>query len=139
MVTRLGVAHQKFDLINKAVYRRFNLWSQKGILNLLLNELSKDADLDWVFGGGSIVQAHQHSTGAATSDTECIGKSRGGNTTKIHLVVDSGGLPVYFELSEGQRHDITHAESLVDHLKEVNMFIADKGYDSAALRQYVTD
>ena len=122
-----------------SVYRRFNLWSQKGILNLLFNELSKDADLDWVFVDGSIVQAHQHSTGAATSDTECIGKSRGGNTTKIHLVVDSGGLPVYFELSEGQRHDITHAESLVDHLKEVNMFIADKGYDSAALRQYVTD
>ena len=101
MVTRLGVAHQKFDLINKA---------------------------------------HQHSTGAATSDTECIGKSRGGNTTKIHLVVDSGGLPVYFEISEGQRHDITHAESLVDHLKEVNMFIADKGGDTViAKRNYGQD
>ena len=38
-----------------SVYRRFNLWSQKGILNLLFNELSKDADLDWVFVDGSIV------------------------------------------------------------------------------------
>ncbi|ENM5768549.1 IS5 family transposase, partial [Vibrio mimicus] len=64
-------------------------------------------------------------------------KSRGGNSTKIHLVVDSGGLPIYFELSEGQRNDIARAESLVDHLKEVNVFIADKGYDSEALRTYV--
>lgn len=120
-----------------AVYRRFNLWSKKGILNQLFRHLSKDADFDWVFADGSIVRAHQHSTGAATQDNECIGKSRGGNSTKIHLVVDSGGLPIYFELSEGQRHDITHAESLVDHLKEVNVFIADKGYDSAPLRDYV--
>ena len=120
-----------------AVYRRFNLWSKKGLLDILFNELSKDADYDWVFANGSIVKAHQHSAGAATEDSECIGKSRGGNSTKIHLVVDSGGLPIYFELSEGQRNDIARAKSLVDHLKEVNIFIADKGYDSDALRAYV--
>ena len=120
-----------------AVYRRFNLWSKKGVLNILFSELARSPDFEWVFADGSIVRAHQHSTGAATSDSECIGKSRGGNTTKIHLVVDGGGLPIYFELSEGQRHDIAHAENLVDHLKEVNIFIADKGYDSEALRKYV--
>ncbi|WP_172567254.1 MULTISPECIES: IS5 family transposase [Vibrio] len=119
------------------VYRRFNLWSKKGLLDILFKELSKLSDYDWVFADGSIVKAHQHSTGAATPDNECIGKSRGGNSTKIHLVVDSGGLPIYFELSEGQRNDIARAESLVDSLKEVNVFIADKGYDSEALRAYV--
>ncbi|ENM5767399.1 IS5 family transposase [Vibrio mimicus] len=119
------------------VYRRFNLWSKKGLLDILFNELSKLSDYEWVFADDSIVKAHQHSAGAATPDCECIGKSRGGNSTKIHLVVDSGGLPIYFELSEGQRNDIARAESLVDHLKEVNVFIADKGYDSEALRTYV--
>lgn len=119
------------------VYRRFNLWSKKGLLDILFKELSKLSDYDWVFADGSIVKAHQHSTGAVTPDSECIGKSRGGNSTKIHLVVDSGGLPIYFELSEGQRNDIARAESLVDNLKEVNVFIADKGYDSEALRAYV--
>lgn len=116
------------------VYRRFNLWSKKGLLDILFKELSKLSDYDWVFADGSIVKAHQHSTGAATPDNECIGKSRGGNSTKIHLVVDSGGLPIYFELSEGQRNDIARAENLVDNLKVVNVFIADKGYDSEALR-----
>ena len=119
------------------VYRRFKLWSKKGLLDILFKELSKLSDYDWVFADGSIVKAHQHSSGAATTDNKCIGKSRGGNSTKIHLVVDSGGLPIYFELSEGQRNDIARAESLVDHLKEANVFIADKGYDSVALRTYV--
>ncbi len=103
----------------------------------IIQRVIKLSDYDWVFADGSIVKAHQHSTGAATPDNECIGKSRGGNSTKIHLVVDSGGLPIYFELSEGQRNDIDRAESLVDNLKEVNVFIADKGYDSEALRAYV--
>ncbi len=90
-----------------------------------------------MFADGSIVKAHQHSTGTATSNKECIGKSRGGNSTNVHLVVDSGGVPVYFELSVGQRNDIACAESLVDQLKEVDVFIADKGYDSEALGAYV--
>ena len=78
---------------------------------------------------GSIIRAYQHSTGAATHDTECIGKSRGGNSTKIHLTVDSDRLPIYFELSEGQRHGTSHAQNLVDQLKEVNTFIVNKGYE----------
>ncbi|MEI8631718.1 IS5 family transposase [Vibrio sp. PP-XX7] len=119
------------------VFRRFNLWSKKGLLLFLFNELAKHADFEWVFIDGSIVRAHQHSSGAVTSDSECIGKSRGGNSTKIHLAVDSGGLPIYFELSEGQRNDITHAESLVENLSDVEIVIADKGYDSESFREFI--
>lgn len=109
------------------VYRRFNLWSEKGVLNQLFKHLSNIADFEWGFLNGSIVRAHQHSTGAATDSSEQIGKSRGGNSTKIHLVVDSGGLPICFDLSEGQRHDIVHVESLVEPLYEVNTVVCDKG------------
>lgn len=104
---------------------------------MLFNELAKMADFEWVFADGSIVRAHQHSADAVSEDSECIGKSRGGNSTKIHLAVDSDGLPICFELSEGQKHDITHAENLVNRLQELNTFIADKGYDSQALREYI--
>lgn len=48
------------------------------------------ADFEWASLDGSIVRAHQHSTGAATESSEQIGKSREGNSTKIHLAVDSG-------------------------------------------------
>ena len=64
----------------------------------LFKVLASQSDIEWVFIDGSIVRAHQHSAVAATLSNESIGKSRGGNSTKIHLAVDSGGLPIYFEL-----------------------------------------
>jgi transposase len=120
-----------------SIFRRFNLWSKKGILSYLFKELAKYSDFYWVFIDGSIIGAHQHSTGAATTDSECIGKSLGGNSTKIHLAVDSSGFPIYFELSEGQRNDITHAQSLVEHTRQAKIVIADKGYDSDIFRQFI--
>ena len=77
-----------------AVYRRFNLWSKKGLLNLLFNELAKLSDYDWVFADDSIVKAHQLNAGAATKGNGCIGKSRGGNSTKIHLAVDGSSCSI---------------------------------------------
>ena len=74
------------------VFKRFNLWSKNGVFELIFNQLSANPDPEWLFIDGSIVRAHQHSTGAASQEPQGIGKSRGGNTTKIHLVVDSGGL-----------------------------------------------
>ncbi|CAH0528782.1 transposase [Vibrio hippocampi] len=40
------------------VYRRFNLWSKKGVLDKLFKSLSSMADFEWVFLDGSIVRAH---------------------------------------------------------------------------------
>ncbi len=94
--------------------------------------------MEWVFIDGSIVRAHLHCAGAATLSNENIGTKSSGNSTKIHLAVDSGGTPIYFELSEGQKHDIKHAPHLVENLKHVDSVIADKSYDSDAFRQFIT-
>jgi len=94
-------------------------------------------DTDWLFNDGSIIRAHQHSTGAASNENEAIGKSRGRNSTKIHLAVDSGGLPVYYELSCGNTHDIVHGESLVANSSTSKTVIAAKGYDSEKLREFI--
>jgi hypothetical protein len=113
------------------------LWSKKGMLDKLLKKLSKLSDNDCAFADSSIVKAHQHSVGSTTTDNAFIGKSRGGDSTKTHLVANSCGLPIYFKLSKGKRNDIARAESFVGHLKKVNVFIADKGYLSDAFRAYV--
>ena len=117
-----------------AIFRRFNLWSKKGILMKLFKELVNEADTEWEFIDGSIVKAHQHSTGAATEDSEAIGKSRGGNTTKIHMAVDSYGLPIDFKISGGEVHDSKMAVGLIDILPKASYIIADKGYDSEDIR-----
>ena len=49
--------------------------------------------MEWVFIDGSHIKAHQHSSGANPKD-QAIAKSRGGNTTKIHLAVDAHGNPI---------------------------------------------
>lgn len=83
---------------------------------------------------GSVVKAHQHTTGARKAEVSAIGKSVGGNTTKIHIVVDSCGNPIDFEVTEGQVHDITQATELVERTPESTYTIADKGYDGEYFR-----
>ncbi|CCW31975.1 transposase [Xenorhabdus nematophila F1] len=119
------------------LFVRFNAWSKNGILQMIFKWLSGISDREWLFIDGSIIRAHQHSAGAATDKDEAIGKSRGGRSTKIHLAVDSQGLPVHFELSRGQTHDIKHAESLVNHSPVSDFVIADKGYDSETFRNII--
>lgn len=82
-----------FGLWN-TIYRRFLLWSKKGILMRLFKALSADSDVEWEFIDGSYVKAHQHSTGAASKQEQAIALSCGRNTSKIHLAVDSYGLSI---------------------------------------------
>jgi transposase len=60
---------------------------------------------------------------------QCLGRSRGGFSTKIHLAADALGNAVRFILTGGERHDMTQAEALVENLP-ADYVIADKGYDS---------
>ena len=119
------------------VFRRFNLWSRKGVMTQLFKALSHETDTEWVFLDSSIVQAHQHGHGSASADDEAIGKSRGGPTTKVHLAVDSYGLPIHFEVSGGQEADISYAGALLDGAPEGEYVVADKAYDSQALREHI--
>ena len=63
-----------------------------------------------------------------------MGRSRGGLTTKIHALVDGQGLPVALHLSEGQASDCREAEPLLDAVPSGSTFLADKAYDSDAIR-----
>jgi transposase len=58
-------------------------------------------------------------------------------TTKIHAVVDANGNPVAVKLSEGEAHDDRSAASLLTTVGEGLILLADRGYDSDALRAAV--
>ena len=65
---------------------------------------------------------------------QCPGRSRGGFSSKIHLLCDAQGLPLQFILTGGERHDLSQAESLLAPFN-FDAVIADKGYDSDPLRE----
>jgi transposase len=69
----------------------------------------------------------------------CIGRSRGGLTTKLHLRVIGNGLPVQIELSPGQMNDQPMAELLLNDLPAGADVIADKGYDADWIRDLIED
>jgi transposase len=61
-----------------------------------------------------------------------LGRSRGGFSTKIHILVDALGNPVEFILTGGQEADVTQARPLMQGHR-AGAVIADKAYDSDAV------
>lgn len=68
-----------------------------------------------------------------------MGRSRGGLTTKIHTVVDANGNPIALKLSEGQAHDGRTAADLLDSVGARQILLADRAYDSDALRRAMAE
>jgi transposase len=67
---------------------------------------------------------------------QALGRSRGGQRTKLHLVMDARGNPLRVMLTAGQVADIDCAEELIAGLPAAAV-IGDKGYDSNALVEQI--
>lgn len=66
------------------------------------------------------------------SKNEALGRSRGGLTTKIHLLTDALGRPLRFVLTGGEVSDYKAADTLLENV-QAQFVLADKGYDSQHL------
>jgi transposase len=67
-----------------------------------------------------------------------LGRSRGGFSTKVHVVVDALGNPLRLCLTGGHTHDITQAPILLAGLHTEHV-IADRGYAAQALVDQIVD
>jgi transposase len=63
-----------------------------------------------------------------------MGRSRGGLTTKIHALVYANGNPILLKLTAGQAHDGRSARDMLGGLGTDQILLADRAYDSDALR-----
>jgi transposase len=117
-----------------SVFRRFRRWSLDGVFGRIFDAVSADADFEYVIVDGTIVRVHQHGTGArGGTQTQAIGRSRGGLTTKIVALVDALGNLVRFVLLPGQRHDSVGVAPLLKDL-DFAALLADKAFDTNAIR-----
>ena len=70
---------------------------------------------------------------------QAVGRSRGGRNTKIHALADAKGRLLSILLTGGQAHDCPPAQRLIRRTKAAKKLLADKAYDSAELRQWLTE
>ena len=122
----------------------------------------------WTAGiDATVVRAHQHAAGARRAargagandnnrppapsqrrDREALGRSRGGLTTKIHLLADRRCRPVARVTTAGQRHDSLAFEPLMARLRiaragpgrprtRPGRLLGDKAYSSKKIRAHL--
>ena len=142
----------------KTVYDRFRQWRDDGTFEATLTRLQlrlrEDGlmNLDtWMIDSTSIRATRAASGGGKKGGRQepvdhVLGRSRGGLTTKIHMLCDRYGWPLTFTLSAGHDSDTRRFISTMEHVhlpgakgrprKCCCFIVADKGYDSDPLRRY---
>ncbi len=87
----------------------------------------------------TIVKVHPDGTGALKKNgPQSIGKSRGGWTTKIHMVAANARTAMTFSLSPGQAHDAPEGRRLLKRLGPLRdnlSVVMDRAYEGNETRQ----
>ncbi|MEU1820251.1 IS5 family transposase [Streptomyces roseifaciens] len=153
----------------KTVYDRHRLWSADGTWDRLLRAVQADADaegrIDWTMVGvdSTSCRAHQHAAGARKCpprvpgrrgrpaqhrDDEALGRSRGGLTSKIHLVSDGRRGPLAIVITPGQWGDAPQLIPILERIRvprpagghprtRPDHVSGDKAYSSRRNRRYL--
>ncbi|WP_207897449.1 IS5 family transposase [Rhizobium sp. PP-F2F-G48] len=116
-------------------YNRFRRWMKAGIWDKLMDAVTSPRnDSIRMIDGTSIRVHHLAATLKEDHQDRCLGRSRGGLTTKIHAVTDGKGLPIKIAITPDQAHDLTVARELLNDIPAGGMLLADKAYDADWLR-----
>lgn len=98
-------------------------------------------------GAGSN-DTNRHQSQGNHLDREALGRSRGGLSTKIHLLADSRCRPLRTVTTAGQRHDSLAFELMIENLRigrhgpgrprtRPDAVLADKAYSNKAIRGHL--
>ena len=117
------------------VFQYFNRLSKSGFFDWLHAKLVSGNLEEVAFADSTHCKVHQHAYGKQSPEAEGIGSSRGGPNTKIHAVCDALlRLCAPLMLTAGNVSDHTAAPQMLASITD-QFVVADKGYDSRALRE----
>lgn len=111
------------------MHHRFSRWCHAGVWERVFEALTADRDNKYLMLDSTIVRAHQQAASGKGGKDQALGRSRGGLTTKVHMLADALGRPLRFRITAGQAHDITAAQPLLEG-QSAGAIFADKTYDS---------
>lgn len=142
----------------QTVYNRFRRWTDEGLWDRiyarLLQRLEKLGKLSrelWCMDG-SVIRAHRCASGMIPQNDEhdrlvALGRSRGGYSSKLHVLTDRNGHLLSATLSPGQTHESTEVKHLLENCyvslhrrKDRPAKLAgDKGYSSKEIRSMLME
>lgn len=144
---------------HKTVYNRFRRWVKSGLwqrlFEALIDRLRNEGEIDFELWcvDGTVIRAHRVASGAVrgeltsqeNAEKHALGRSRGGYSTKLHVLTDGQGVPLGVIATPGQRNEAPEFENVMDACL-INTFrkanrpeslAADKAYSSKAIRNYI--
>jgi transposase len=143
----------------KTVYNRFRRWVKSGlwqrIFERLIARLLGDGEIDFELWcvDGTVIRAHKAAAGAKkgaltteeNAAKQALGRSRGGYSTKLHLLTDGQGIPLAVTATPGQRNEGPEfpnlmAACLINMFRKANRPTAiagDKAYNTKEIRAQI--
>ncbi|MFC7436631.1 IS5 family transposase [Hydrogenophaga bisanensis] len=129
------------------IYTRMNRWTKAGVLDRMFEELQRAQvvriKIEAVSLDSTSIKVHPDGTGAPKKNgPQAIGKSRGGWSTKIHMVAADARTAVTFCLSPGQAHDAPEGRRLLSSLGPTSRpvhLLMDRAYEGNETRQLALD
>ncbi len=90
----------------KTLHKRFSRWSKAKVWERVFDDLTRDRDNQYLMLDSTLVRVHQQQRPEKGGQDQALGRSRGGLTTKIHMLADTlGRAPA---LSAGTRPEPRH-------------------------------
>jgi transposase len=124
------------------VYVRLNRWSKNGVLERVFKGLQAEGIIkvrvNFICLDSTTVKVHPDACGALKKNgKQAIGRSRGGITTKIHMVTASDRAALTFSLSGGEKNDSPEGIKLLyftPYFKENKFLLMDRAYQGDNMR-----
>jgi transposase len=122
------------------VYNRFNRRARRGLWQRLFEALAR-AEPEGVQAIDSTTAKALRSAagGKRGAETQAIGRSRGGRTTKIRAIADACGRPITLDVTAGQIGDVRVAMALIGAVPPARSLAGDTAYDSDGLRRFLLE
>ena len=136
--SELPEIYGKFDTMRK----KFSRWSKAGIFRNIFSAFAiKCGKRNITMIDSTFSKAHRTACSLKSDGRPReIGKSKGGFTTKIHMLANIEGKPLDFALTGGQVSDSKEGSLLIEaNLYRMKALLADKGYDTNQIREMLAN
>ena len=122
-----------------SIYHKFRKWCSLGLFKRLLQLINADAQNTTLLEMDSTF-CKVHQSACSGLKNQAIGVSRGGKTTKVHVLINEKMQLLNVVLTGGQIHDSEAVGALLKGIKlKDKTILADKAYSSEQIRLFLAE